>query len=626
MEHKRTGADWRTEAPQGYRIVRRVEEEPLWTLAVAKDGAGQLVLLKVFTPLAHRQEELRTELLASLRASNELGHPQILRLSGLAEEESRLAGIYDFPGGESLRARLRNRKAMGVAEACRLGLQVALALQYLHQQGLVQGVLTPASVWVDEEGNAMLHEVALARLARLLLERGAPNIRSRYVPYLAPEQLAEGGQATFLSDVYAIGILLYELLAGEPPFAGATAQEVVDQHLHSPASAVGMVNPQVPESLSQVVARCLEKEPARRFSSCAALMDALEAELLRLPSAKGRRPRRKGKGPRLVPSIRLKARAWALLLPGLLIAGVLAAGALLMLKKQQGPGNPPVLNAELDRQVAATAAEEGTASVPSAPERAPVGTSHARATAESTPVAPRAKVLPASLALQVHVGGAPVQAEIFVDGARLGRAETRAAAAVQVEPQLKHAVRVSRPGYLPWDSTLTLAPGEHKALSVELRPEPGATVEVAFEQVDFAGYVRIDDTGEARALPATLLLSVGRHVLEYLDREGNPMWRGARVFDFATPRPYRPDVSVEFGELAIVVENAAEVGYGYVLIDGQEWKSGGTSATPLRALVPSGQHRVRLVRDGFRVVPTDTTVVVQPGQLLRLSFRLYPLR
>ncbi|MDZ7296037.1 MAG: PEGA domain-containing protein, partial [candidate division KSB1 bacterium] len=117
-----------------------------------------------------------------------------------------------------------------------------------------------------------------------------------------------------------------------------------------------------------------------------------------------------------------------------------------------------------------------------------------------------------------------------------------------------------------------------------------------------------------------------RHVLLYLDGEGNPMWRTVQVFDPSGPREFTPRVELQFAEVAVVVENAAEVGYAYVFIDGQEWKSGTTSATPMRTLVPAGQHRVRLVRDGFRAVPTDTTVLLAPGERVRLGFKLFPAR
>ncbi|MDZ7272219.1 MAG: PEGA domain-containing protein, partial [candidate division KSB1 bacterium] len=197
---------------------------------------------------------------------------------------------------------------------------------------------------------------------------------------------------------------------------------------------------------------------------------------------------------------------------------------------------------------------------------------------------------------------------------------------LQLSPEKRHIVRLSRPGYQPWYTTVVLRPGEGKNIAAELYPEPEAFVEVTLGQVDFARFVRVDEAGEARPLPTTLRLSVGRHVLSYLDAEGNPMWRTVQVFDPSGPREFTPRVELQFAEVAVVVENAAEVGYAYVFIDGQEWKSGTTSATPMRTLVPAGQHRVRLVRDGFRAVPTDTTVLLAPGERVRLGFKLFPAR
>ncbi|MBC7187492.1 MAG: protein kinase [Calditrichaeota bacterium] len=635
--------DWRTEVPQGYRLLTRVEEEPLWTLVTAKDAAGRSVLLKLFSPLVRNQEELRSEVIASLRLSEKLGHPQILRPSAIVAQGRPLAAVYDCRAGETLRHRLRKGKGLEVAEGCRMVLQVALGIQHLHQEGHVQGLLTPASICVDQEGNPLLHEVALARLAALIQERGAPNIRCRYAPYLSPEQLADSPQATFLSDVYGLGVLLYELLTGQTPFIGSTVAEVAAQQVRNTAPSARRLNPKVPESLDALVGRCLAHEPQQRFPSCAALMDALEAELLRLPGRKApRAAKRKGEVqfslaeaeaaslPERAAGVR---RLWGPVLVGVVVVGLLAAGGLLVLNRKRPEPSPPLVEVEPRGEVATVASQEGAGNAPVKAEQQEKATVPAAPGSEAQPgsavsssTAPPVRPLPAAVTVEVRAGGLPVAAEVFVDGSSRGAVDERGALGLQLWPEERHTLRVTRPGFVAWDTTLALRAGENRSIRVELRPQAGATVEVTLAKVDFADYVRIDDAGEARQLPVTLRLPVGRHVLEYLDREGNRMWRGEQVFDLQTAQQYLPKAVVEFAELAVVVENAAEVGYGYVLIDGQEWKSGGTSATPMRTLVPAGQHRIRLVRDGFRAVPTDTTVSLHPGQQMRVGFRLYPAR
>ncbi len=625
MPHKGTHGSWRTEAPEGYRLLSTIAEEPLWTLAVAEHGDGEQVLLKLFSPVVRSQEELRNEVLASLRASKELGHPQILQLLSFSEEGRLLAAIYAHRGGETLRHRLHRGKPVGVGEACRTVLQLALAIQHLHQQGLVQGLLTPASVCLDEDGKPLLHEVALARLSALIFARGAPNIRYRYAPYVAPEQVQPDGQATFLSDVYVLGVLLYELLTGRAPFAGATVQEIVERQLHGSAPPASSLNPRVPQGLDAVVERCLEKDPRKRFPSCGTLMDALEMELLHLPQEKAR-PRRRREALRLPGRAVAYAKSWLLVVGAVLTLGLVGGGTFWLLTRERE--RAPAGHVQPAEEPAVSPSEEhGPVFAPPTRESAPAPAKSSEAPAAGTAaVTATPQPIPASVMLQAHVDGVPVQADIVVDGTRVGSTDTRGYAALRLLPEKRHSLRLMREGYLPWDTTLVLAAGQGQTLLVGLAPEPGATVEVTFARVGFADLLRIDDVGEPRPLPATLALTTGRHVVEYLDREGNPMWRGELLFDSQTPLPYQPAVEVEFGELAIVVENASEVGYGYVLIDGQEWKSGGTSATPMRTLVPAGQHRVRLVRDGFRAVPTDTTVAVQPGQQLRLNFKLHPVR
>ncbi len=622
MDKKLGQGEWRSRVPEGYRFLGGVEDEPLWTLARVEDRQGQQLLLKLFSPVLCRQEELRGEVLASLRVVQRLHHPHVLPLVALHEQAGSLAAGYEYRPGFSLRQRACSHK-LTTAEACRIGLQVAMALQHCHQKGFVQGLLTPGSVYLDQEGNALLHEVGMVRVAALVLERGAPNIRAHYAAYMSPEQLTAQAQATFLSDVYILGLLLYELFTGRAAFVASSAAEIVALQRDALPPPLRAANTRLPEELEGTVARCLEKEPQRRFSSCAEVMEALEAHLLRLPEAERRRTAR-GKRPVRVPLGGATMRRVGRVAAGVLVLGLCVVGALLVLNRQVQPSRqstPEFRAGETQSDTAALATSELAHQPPMEPEPAPE-----RTPPPLPPAAVRPGPGPASVMLAAQVGGIPVEAELFIDGRARGRVEARNRLTFQLPADQPHRLRLSRPGFVPWDTTLTLGAGEAKALAVELRPEPGATVEVTLGQVDYARFVRLDDAGEARPLPTTLRLAIGAHTLLYLDEEGNPVWRTTEIFDPSGPQLFAPEVEVEFAEVAIVVANAAEVGYGYVFIDGQEWKSGGTSATPMRTLVPAGQHRVRLVRDGFRAVPSDTTVLLRPGEQVRLAFRLYPTR
>ena len=108
--------------------------------------------------------------------------------------------------------------------------------------------------------------------------------------------------------------------------------------------------------------------------------------------------------------------------------------------------------------------------------------------------------------------------------------------------------------------------------------------------------------------------------------DGNIIWHGEEMFNADTDTSYYAAPGLQFGTVAIVIKNAAQFGYGYVFIDGEEWRQGGTSATPMRTQLPLGQHRIRIVRDGFLVIPRDTVVTVEREKLITIAFSLRPLR
>ena len=108
--------------------------------------------------------------------------------------------------------------------------------------------------------------------------------------------------------------------------------------------------------------------------------------------------------------------------------------------------------------------------------------------------------------------------------------------------------------------------------------------------------------------------------------DGNVVWRDEKRFSAGSDSVFVASPGPQFGNVTIIIDNAREYGYGYVVVDGEEWRSGGTSATPMRTRLPAGRHRIKIVRDGFETAPLDTVVTVHAGGNVHLSFTLKPLR
>ena len=219
-----------------------------------------------------------------IRIAAGLNHPHILPLhdSGLvpasAGDGDLLYYVMPFVAGDSLRRRLANEGPLPIDEAIRLIRQVAAALHHAHLQGVIHRDIKPENILLHE-GEAMVADFGIAlaagatpgdRLTEAGLMLGTPE-------YMSPEQAAGERALDARSDVYSLACVLYELLAGEPPHAGATARIVIAKRFTEPVPRVRRLRPAAPPAVEQALVRALALEPGDRFPTAAAFADALLA-------------------------------------------------------------------------------------------------------------------------------------------------------------------------------------------------------------------------------------------------------------------------------------------------------------------------------------------------------------
>ncbi|HUY89134.1 MAG TPA: serine/threonine-protein kinase [Pirellulales bacterium] len=240
---------------------------------------GRTVALKMVlaSHLASAQQLRRFE--AEGRAAASLRHANIVRLldSGQVEGQPYLA--MDYIAGENLARRLQ-RGPLDMDAAVRLVCDVARAVDYLHKQGIVHRDVKPSNILLDEDGQPYLTDFGLAKLLATDSHLTGTGVAAGTPSYMAPEQAAgQPADVTPLCDVYSLGAVLYELLAGRPPFQAASAIDVLIQVLESEPVSPRHLNPAVPRSLATICLKCLEKQPAARYASAGALADDLERYL-----------------------------------------------------------------------------------------------------------------------------------------------------------------------------------------------------------------------------------------------------------------------------------------------------------------------------------------------------------
>jgi TolB-like protein len=257
-----------------YRIERALGRGGMATVFLAEDlKHGRRVAIKVLDPevVAVIGPE---RFLREIETVARLTHPHILPLHDSGVAGDLLYYVMPYVEGESLRDRLTREKQLPLMDALRIAREVAGALSYAHRRGLVHRDIKPENILL-EEGHAIVADFGVARAIT-----AAGNEKLTHTgatvgtpAYMSPEQVA-GGSVDARSDVYALGCVLYEMLAGQTPFTGPTAESIVFQHLNAVPPRLALLRPSVPVGVEQVISKALAKTPADRFATGAEFAEA----------------------------------------------------------------------------------------------------------------------------------------------------------------------------------------------------------------------------------------------------------------------------------------------------------------------------------------------------------------
>ena len=261
-----------------YHIERELGQGGMATVYLADDLKHERkVAIKVLRPeLAAVVGAER--FLAEIKTTANLQHPHILPLHDSGEADGFLFYVMPYVQGESLRDKLEKEKQLRVDDALELTRKVADALDYAHGKGVVHRDIKPANILLSERGEPLVADFGIAlavsqagggRITETGLSLGTPH-------YMSPEQATGDRDVDPRSDVYALGCVLYEMLAGQPPFAAPTAQAVLARILTEDARRVTELRRTVPPHVGAVVQRALEKLPADRFESAEEFVEALD--------------------------------------------------------------------------------------------------------------------------------------------------------------------------------------------------------------------------------------------------------------------------------------------------------------------------------------------------------------
>jgi serine/threonine-protein kinase len=260
-----------------YRVERELGRGGMATVYLAHDlRHDRLVALKVLRPeLAATLGPERFQ--REIKLAARLQHPHILGVYDSGETAGQLWFTMPYVEGENLRERLRRETQLPVEVALRITIDAARALEYAHEHGVIHRDIKPENLLLTTDGSTLVADFGIARalsggddrLTQTGISIGTPA-------YMSPEQASGERGLDARTDIYSLGSVLYETLAGEPPYTGATAQAIIGKRFTEPIPSVRRVRPSVPESVERAVTQALAPVAADRFASAAEFARALQ--------------------------------------------------------------------------------------------------------------------------------------------------------------------------------------------------------------------------------------------------------------------------------------------------------------------------------------------------------------
>jgi tetratricopeptide (TPR) repeat protein/tRNA A-37 threonylcarbamoyl transferase component Bud32 len=299
------------------------------------------VALKLLKPEIASDKETIERFSNELRYARKISHRNVCRMYDLGKAEGTHFITMEYVQGEDLKSMIRMAAGLSIGAVLSIGKQVCDGLAEAHSLGVVHRDLKPQNIMIDKGGNAKIMDFGIARSLR---EKGitGPSVLIGTPEYMSPEQ-AEAKEVDHRSDIYSLGIILYEMATGRVPFEGDTALSVAMKHKGETPKNPKQLNPNIPDDLSAVILKCLEKDTAMRYQTASEVRSELEKIEKGIPTTERIVPERKTFTSR---EITVKFNLKKLFFPALVAIAVLiiALGILKLIPKKEAVLAPKIEN------------------------------------------------------------------------------------------------------------------------------------------------------------------------------------------------------------------------------------------------------------------------------------------
>jgi eukaryotic-like serine/threonine-protein kinase len=263
-----------------YKYIDRIGRGAFGTVLLMEDTVvDERLILKFLNPNVSQDEEVMKRFVHELRYSRKITHPNVIRIYDFLYIQGNYAISMEYFPSHTLGGEVVNDKPVELKRAIQFGIDICTGMTVAHQVGIVHRDLKPANVLINQEGLLKIVDFGVAAAQR---EGDTQLTKTGYVigspKYMAPEQIL-GKKVDQRADIYALGVILYEILTGQPPYSRGDHMSVMYQHVQGKARVPQDVNPALPPGLSDLIVKAMSVDKAKRFQS----MDELRTALERFP-------------------------------------------------------------------------------------------------------------------------------------------------------------------------------------------------------------------------------------------------------------------------------------------------------------------------------------------------------
>ena len=237
---------------------------------------NRYVAIKILKPEYSTDAGFVQKFRAEAQSVAGLSHPNIVSVYDVGEDDGLYYIVMELVEGLTLKRFIEKRKKLDVKEAVGIAIQIAMGMEAAHTHHIIHRDIKPQNIIISREGKVKVADFGIAKAAtsNTISQNAIGSVH-----YLSPEQ-ARGGYSDERSDIYSLGVTLYEMLSGQVPFAGDNSVSVALLHIQSEAIPVRELNPEVPLSVDKIIQKCMQKKPERRYQTAAELIVDLKRSVI----------------------------------------------------------------------------------------------------------------------------------------------------------------------------------------------------------------------------------------------------------------------------------------------------------------------------------------------------------